>query len=117
MFFFIFLSFFFFFKNEWHNKNYLQAISKLCVLAKFLEKFINSKIKDHLYFNNILLSSQSGFQKQHSTVTASLKVLDDVAEALDAKDCFAAVFRDLFKTSCRQPWHFVSKASGHRRYQ
>lgn len=41
--------------------------------------------------------NQSGFKQQHSTGTASTKVLIDLVEALDAKDCCVAHFVHLSK--------------------
>ena len=46
---------------------------------------------------NMLSPYQSGFGKQHSTVAASIKVFNYAVEALDAKDCCAALFIDLSK--------------------
>ena len=40
---------------------------------------------------------QSGFRKQHSTITAALKVLNDLIEAMDSKRYCVALFIDLSK--------------------
>lgn len=47
--------------------------------------------------HNILSLYQSGVRKQHSTITAPLKVVDDIIEALEIKKTCAALFIDLYK--------------------
>ena len=77
--------------------NNYRPISKLCVLAKVLEKCVSDQLKDFLDVNNILSQHQSGFRKRHSTITATLKVVNDIIESLDCKKYCAAVFIDLSK--------------------
>ncbi len=77
--------------------NNYRPISKLSVLAKVLETFVNNQLKDFLSVNNILSDFQSGFRKQHSTTTAALKVLNDFTESVDNKKYCAALFIDLSK--------------------
>lgn len=77
--------------------NNYRPISKLSVLAKVLERLINDQIKDFLDTHNILSPLQSGFRKQHSTVSAAVKVVNDITEALDKKNHCAALFIDLSK--------------------
>ncbi len=45
----------------------------------------------------ILSPFQSGFRKQHSTVTAAMKVFSDIIDALDCKKNCSALFLDLSK--------------------
>ena len=40
---------------------------------------------------------QSGFRKKHSTITAAMKVLNDITEALDKKQHCVSLFIDLSK--------------------
>ena len=77
--------------------NNYRPISKLCIVAKILEKIISEQLKDFLDSNCILNNFQSGFRKQHSTVTAALKVFNDLIEALDLKKVCVALFIDLSK--------------------
>lgn len=51
--------------------NNYRPISKLCVLAKVLEKFVSEQLKEFLDTNGIL-SHQSGCRKQHGTITVTL---------------------------------------------
>lgn len=75
-----------------------RPISKLCVLSKVLQRLVNNQLQSYLDENRILSPFQSGFRKLHSTGTASIKVLKDVYEALDAKNYCAALFIDLSKS-------------------
>ena len=77
--------------------NNYRPISKLCIVAKILEKIISEQLTDFLDSNSILNNFQSGFRKQHSTVTAALKVFNDLIEALDLKKVCVALFIDLSK--------------------
>ncbi len=78
--------------------NNYRPISKLCVLSKLLEKLLNEQLKTFLEINNILSPFQSGFRKQHSTVTAVMKVFSDIIDAVDCKkkNC-SVLFLDLSK--------------------
>lgn len=55
------------------NLNNYRPISKLSVLAKVLESLISEQVKDFLATNSILSPIQSGFHKNHKTVTAAMK--------------------------------------------
>ena len=63
---------------------------------KFLKSWSANNLKGLLDANG-LLSHQSGFQKQHSTITAAIKVVNDIIEALDGRKYCAALFIDLSK--------------------
>lgn len=58
---------------------------------------MNKQLTDFLYQTNIITASQSGFRPGHGCITATLKVLNDIALALDNKMSCAAVFIDLAK--------------------
>lgn len=74
-----------------------QPISKLSILSKVLERLLNDQLKDFFQANNILSPYQSGFRKQQSTITASIKVRNDLIESLDNRKSCAALFVDLSK--------------------
>lgn len=76
--------------------NNYRPVSNLSVLAKILEALVANQLKEFLYENNIFSSYQSGFRKKHSTVTAALKVVNDISVALDKQHC-ASLFLDLSK--------------------
>uniref|UniRef100_A0A3B4Z3D2 Reverse transcriptase domain-containing protein n=1 Tax=Stegastes partitus TaxID=144197 RepID=A0A3B4Z3D2_9TELE len=77
--------------------NNYRPISNLSALSKVLERLVSNQLKDFLNANNILSPYQSGFRKQHSTIMASLKVVNDIIEALDTKKLCTALFIDLSK--------------------
>ena len=80
--------------NEMNN---YRPISKLPCLAKMLESFVNEQISSFLSLNSILCPFQSGFRAGHSTITATTLVVNDIASAVDKKQCCAALFIDLSK--------------------
>ena len=74
-----------------------RPISKLSIIAKVLETILSEQLKDFLVRKSVLSKFQSGFRKNHSTATATMKVLNDVTCALDRGKSCAAVFIDLTK--------------------
>lgn len=73
----------------------LRPISILPVLSKILEKIIHKQLTDYLNLNEILPSCQSGFRRNHSTVTALLKITDDILRATDRGQITTLVLLDL----------------------
>lgn len=58
------------------------------------------KIKSHRTAqqdNALIAEHQSGFRKQHSTITAAMKVVNDIITALDKRQSCAVLFTDLSK--------------------
>ena len=82
--------------NQSDLNNY-RPISNLSVLSKILESLVASQLKSYLDSLNILNNMQSGFRSRHSTVSATLKVFDDIKEALDNKLMCVSLFIDLTK--------------------
>lgn len=74
-----------------------RPISKISVIAKILESIVSDQLKEFLTSNSIFSNFQSGFRKNHSTVTAMMKVLNDITCAQDSGRSCAAVFVDLTK--------------------
>ena len=58
---------------------------------------MSEQVKEFLCTNDILSKHQSGFRKKHSTITATMKVVNDMASILDNKQSCAALFVDLSK--------------------
>lgn len=82
--------------NKKSANNY-RPISILPSVSKILERLVQVQLTDYLKFNNILSEAQSGFRKNHSTISALLKVTDDWLSAIDHGLLTGAVFIDLRK--------------------
>ncbi len=74
-----------------------QLISRLSVLAKVFESFVNEQVKQFLTENKIVNEFQSSFRSSHSTITAAMLVTNDIIKYLDSKWHCAALFVDLSK--------------------
>lgn len=88
--------------------NNYRPISNLSALAKILESLVSAQLKIFIDSQNILNPMQSGFRTKHSTVTASLKVLDDIKAAVDNKLFCVALFIDLTKAFDTVDHHILS---------
>lgn len=73
--------------------NNYTPISNLSALAKVLEYLVSDQFKMFLDSHNILNGMQSGFRSRNSTVTATLKVIDDLKAAIDKKSFCGHVYR------------------------
>ncbi|CAH2220908.1 jg13462 [Pararge aegeria aegeria] len=60
-----------------------RPISILPFLSKVLERIVHFQLNSFLVNNNILSPYQSGFRRGHSTVTALVKVCDDIRANMD----------------------------------
>lgn len=77
--------------------NCYRPISILPCLSKVFEKLVNNQLTNHLESHSILSTMQSGFRTGYGCVSATLKVLNDIICAIDAKHYCVAVFIDLAK--------------------
>ena len=77
-------------------KNY-RPISLLPSFAKILEKLMHARLLSFLQSNNILNSSQHGFQPKKSTSSAIADALYTITSALDKKLLSIALFIDVSK--------------------
>lgn len=75
----------------------LQANFQLNCLAKGPWRICKWSTVEFPSANNILSLYQSGFRKEQSTVSASLKAVNDITESLDHNKTGAALFVDLSK--------------------
>ena len=63
-------------------KNY-RPVSNLPFLSKILEKVVLKQILEHLDRNNLQISFQSAYRKNHSTETALLRTTNDLLHVID----------------------------------
>lgn len=71
-----------------------RPISILPVLSKILEQFVNESLTNHLARNNLLNPMQSGFRPGHSTVSALVKITDDIRLNIENKMLTVLVLLD-----------------------
>ena len=83
-------------KNPTQCKDY-RPVSILCVLAKALEKVVHKQITEYMQRFSIGNPLQSGFKKGHNTVTALIKVADDLRKAIDQKKMSSLILLDFSK--------------------
>ncbi|KAK3913454.1 putative RNA-directed DNA polymerase from transposon BS [Frankliniella fusca] len=83
-------------KSPRECKDY-RPVSILCVLGKALEKIVHAQVSEFLSERNLFAEFQSGFRKGHSTVTALVKVADDIRKSIDKRLMSMLVLLDLSK--------------------
>lgn len=71
-----------------------RPISILPFLSKVLEHIVHRQVSDFLTSFNLISPFQSGFRPGHSTVTALLKVTDDIRWAMENKSLSILVLLD-----------------------
>lgn len=71
-----------------------RPISILPVLSKVLEHFVHRRLTKYLYRNDLLSQYQSGFRTGHSTVTALVKITEDIRLNIDKKNILILVLLD-----------------------
>lgn len=75
-------------------KNY-RPISLLNTLSKVAEKAILIRLNEFMAQNNVLRKEQFGFRSSHSTVQQVVRVVDDITQAINKKECTALILIDL----------------------
>ena len=74
-----------------------RPISVLPLLAKVLEKLVNTKILAFLEKNDILCKHQYGFRKQYSTKLSLTNLINGVVKSIDEGRLTLGVFLDFKK--------------------
>ena len=77
--------------------NNLRPISTLPLPSKILERVIHTQTSKYLYENSVLTKHQSGFRKNHSTISAIADFTDDIYKALNHGNITHTIFIDFSK--------------------
>ena len=79
------------------EKSNYHLISILPVISRLFEKVVFNQLYQYLLENDLIYPGQSGFRKNHSTLTYLLKITDDWYNGLDNSQMMGSVFIDLKK--------------------
>lgn len=82
--------------NPMTEKDY-RPISILCALSKVFESVLSNQLNEYLIRKKLLCPFQSGYRKACSTITALIKIENDIREALDNKLVTVMVLLDFSK--------------------
>ena len=78
-----------------HNDfNNYRPVSNSCFIAKILEKFVLSHFSSYLNLHNLSNTCQSAYRPGHSTVTALLKVANDLFLSLNKGNIYVLALLD-----------------------
>jgi hypothetical protein len=84
-------------KNEKEKFDNYRPISILPSISKIFEKAIYSQIYNHFHDNNLFMSNQYGFRKQHSTTHALLEIVEYIIKEMDKMNIPINIYMDLSK--------------------
>ena len=92
------------------NVDNYRPISVLSIVSKIMERAVHNQLYEYSMLRNSLNVCQSGFRKNHSTVTTLLDVQDFILNNTDKGYVTAALFLDL-KKACDTVNHelFINK--------
>ena len=83
--------------ERWRSFAALQLSTHIEIVCTVTESLVSRQLKVYFQENNILNGMQSGLRSGHSTVSATLKVLNDIHCALDKKLHCVSVFIDFIE--------------------
>ena len=84
-------------KESTTNTNNYRPISILPIFSKIIESIVNKQLINFLETKRILIKTQFGFRKKHSTTLALADLISDIAEKLDKGYITFGIFIDLKK--------------------
>ena len=87
--------------KETHLTLQIRPISIMSSLAKLLERIIFKYVFNHIKYNNLITSHQSGFQPNNSTVNQIISIYDIITTNLDKDNELRFVFCDISKAFAR----------------
>ena len=74
-----------------------RPISILPTVSKIIEKLVSTQLVQYLNSNKLFNAFQSGFRQRHSTLTALLKVTDDIYQSFDRSNITLLILLDFSK--------------------
>ena len=74
-----------------------RPISLLPALSKVLERLLCNQMISYLNINNLFSEYQSGYRQHHSTVSALVKIVDDIKLKLDRREFVVLALLDFSK--------------------
>ena len=72
----------------------LRPVSLLALPSKILERVVYTQVQDYLSENEILTDKQNGFSKGKSTITTTLKLLDDIYAGINVSNATMVAYID-----------------------
>ena len=84
-------------KGDPHLMTNYRPISLLPAASKIYEKALYEQIYDYFTEHKLMLDSQYGFRKKHSTEHAAIELIDRLMDEIDKKNIPIAIFLDLSK--------------------
>ncbi|VDI74910.1 Hypothetical predicted protein [Mytilus galloprovincialis] len=95
------------YKNKGDKKNIMsnyRPIALLSSVSKILEKVIYKAIYEFCEFNDLLISENSGFKKNDSTVNQLITITHEIYKSLDSGKDVCTIFLDVSK-AFDKVWH------------
>ena len=77
--------------------NNYRPISLLPILSKLLEKLMHKRLYSFLDINDVIYSSQFGFQKNKSTLHSLIEIVEQIRQSMDNGNYGCGIFLDLKK--------------------
>jgi hypothetical protein len=84
-------------QGDKHNCDNYRPIALLSSISKILERFVATKLVNHLELNKLLSKNQFGFQKGKNTEQNLIKALNIISNAINNGEYCIGIFIDLRK--------------------
>jgi hypothetical protein len=91
-------------KGEKSEKSNYRPITLLSCMSKILEKLIYKSIYEYCVSNELLISENSGFKRNDSTVNQIIAITHNIYKSLDSGKDVCAIFLDVSKAFDKK-WH------------
>ena len=82
-------------KGNKSDLNNYRPLSLLPTISKIFERFIHTQLYNYLSENELLCEQQYGFQSQHSTELAEIKLVNYLTHDMDTNKIPTSIYLDL----------------------